>query len=398
MLPALQPAGIRTAGAAIGHYLLLKDTAGAVVATFAGGGRGSSLGGLVRFSYRKRLRTAGATTVRIGGLDDRIASFLALDANLDAQWEFYRNDPLIGSTYTLDHESFHRGEEALELADGNLLYVSRGQGYNVLLASEAIRYAAGSSEATKSGDSAAVAREFIDENIGPGAGVDSNGATRVRPGLTLAAFPVSGVTWQGGRTNKNLATVLNEIADFTPADYMIVGTGAAAFEVQWRNTRWGLDRTAGNAAGNPVVRFSALQGNVTAVKSSYSHLNAVTSVYVLGQGRGASRKTTTVSSAALLALSPWARRAVARSATNEAQAAALTVVGQERLDKERSRRTFSFKVQQTEAMRYGRDWDLGDLVEVEDYFGNVSDMKIVGVTISVGGAGAESITPEFEAE
>lgn len=398
MLPALQPSGTRTAGAIIGHYLQLKDQSGAVVATFVGGGRGASLGGLSSFSYRKRLRTPGATTVRISGLDDRIASFLALDANLDAQWEFFRNDPLIGSVYTLDHESFHRAEELNEMQDGSVIYISRGQGYNVLLRSEAIRYAAGSAETNKSGDSATVAREFVDENIGPGAGLDSNGDPRVMPGLSLAAFPASGITWSGGRTNKNLEEVLDEIADFAPADYMVVGIGAALFEVQWRDGRWGEDRTTGNAAGNPVIRFSARSGNVAIVKSRYSHLNAVTTVYVMGQGRGASRKFATVSDAVLLAASPWSRRAIARSQTNEPDTANLAIRGQEQLDKQRARRMFEFRVTQTEAVRYGRDWFMGDLVEVEDYALNVASIKIIGVTISVSGDGKETITPEFEAE
>jgi len=398
MFSSIEPTGIRAAGVAIGHYLQLKDTSGAVVAVFAGGGRGESLGGLRSFSYRKRLRTPGATTVRIAGNDDRIRDFLSLDAHLDYQWEFYRNDPLIGSTFVKDHESFHRGEEVDELADGSLSYISRGQGYNILFSSEAIRYAAGSAQARKSGDSATVAYEFIDENIGPNAGVDTNGNTRVRPGLSLAAFLPSGVNWSGGRANENLADVLDELADLTPADYMILGNGPAAFTAVWRNVRWGLDRTTGNPDGNAPLRFSASQGNVATVQSTYNQLNAVTTVYVLGQGRQTQRRVTTVTDATLLGLSPWARRAVARSESNEEDLTYLASKGQQVIDAQRSRRSFSFDVRQTEAVRYGRDWDMGDLVEVEDYLGNVAAMKIVGVTVSVSESGEENITPEFQEE
>jgi hypothetical protein len=390
------PALLFAAGAS-SYLLRLKDHSGAVVAQFAGGGRGRSGGGMQAFSYRKRLRTPGAATVRIYGDDDRVQDYLILDDGLDFQWEFFRNDPVANIDFYKDFDAFHRGEQFNQEESGRYVYISYGQGYNALLYSEVIRYASGSPQAQKSGDVAAVARAFVEENIGPSAGVDSLGNSRAVPGLTVDTGAALGKTWQGDRANKLLADVLAELAEFGPGDYMVQGAGAAAFEFVWRNVRWGRDRTRGNSEGNPPVILSPQFGNVEGIQASYSHLDEVNAVYTLGQGKGALQKVRTAVDGTLLNLSPWARRAVARSAGNSNSDAELDDQGEAALAEQRPIRRISFNVRQTVGTRYGRDWDMGDLVTVA-YLGREYPMKVVGVTVSGSSDGAESITPEFESE
>lgn len=391
------PALLFAAGAAA-YLLLLRDHSGATVAQFAGGGRGQSSGGLQAFSYRKRLRTPGAATVRIYGDDDRVRDYLVLDDGLDFQWEFYRNDPLdTARDFYKDFEAFHRGENFSQEASGRFIYISYGQGYNVLLYADVIRYASGSSQAQKNGDVAAVARAYVSENIGPLAGVDGLGNSRVMPGLTVATSAALGKTWQGDRANKLLADVLSELAEYGPGDYMVLGAGPAAFEFTWRNTRWGADRTRGNSAGNAPVILSPQYGNVEGIAADYKHLNEVNVVYALGQGKGALQKVRTAADSSLLALSPWARRAVARSGRNSNDDNELDDQAEAMVNEQRPIRQISFSVRQTVGTRYGRDWDMGDLVTVE-YLGRDYDMKVMGVTVSASSDGAESITPEFESE
>jgi hypothetical protein len=116
-----------------------------------------------------------------------------------------------------------------------------------------------------------------------------------------------------------------------------------------------------------------------------------------GRGRGALQKVRTAVDGTLLNLSPWARRAVARSAGNSNSDAELDDQGEAALAEQRPIRRISFNVRQTVGTRYGRDWDMGDLVTVA-YLGREYPMKVVGVTVSGSSDGAESITPEFESE
>jgi len=385
------------------YFLKLLDHDGAVVAQFAGGGRGLSGGGLQAFSYRRRLRTPGAATVRVYGNDDRVRDYLVLDpadgagSHLDYQWEFYRSDPAIGLSYYKDFEVFHRKEEFNQEQSGRYVFISYGQGYNIMLYAEVVRAAEGSAGAAKSGDVAAVARAYVEENIGPSAGVDGLGNSRVMPGLTVAASPALGKTWQGDRADKLLSDVLDELAEYGPGDYMILGSGPAAFTFTWRNTRWGDDKTRGNTAGNAPVVFSPELGNMESVSAGYSHLDEVNAAYVLGQGVGALQKVRTAADAALLALSPWARRAVTRSSRNSYSDDEMDALGAATIAKQRPKRTLSFTARQTPATRYGRDWDLGDLVTAV-YLGREHNLKVVGVTVGWSSDGRETITPELESE
>lgn len=385
-----------------GSYILnLRDHNGRIVAQFAGGGRGRQGGDLQSFTYHKRLRTPGASTIRIYGNDGRIDSFLLLPQHLDHQWEFRRRDPVFQDRHEVDFETFHRAEDMEMLQSGQLVYVSYGQGYNVLLSSEPIRYATGSAGAAKSGDVAAVAREYVDENIGPNAGLDGLGLDRARQGLEVPSGALSGITWEGDRANELLSDVLNEIADYQRAgDYMVVGTnpgpGPASFDFIFRPTRWGLDRTIGNTAGNIPVVFTPNANNVREIRSNYSHLDEVNVVYGLGNGVGSLQIVRTRADETLLDYSPWARRAVARKFSSSDNAI-LDAAADGVIATQRPLRKISFAVQQTRATRYNRDWELGDLVSVV-FRGQRYDLKIVGVTVAVSSNGEETITPEFENE
>lgn len=385
-----------------GSYILnLRDHDGRIVAQFAGGGRGKEGGDLQSFSYRKRLRTPGASTVRIFGNDGRINQYLVLPDNLDFQWEFRRRDALFQDTHEKDFETFHRGQQFDMEQSGRLIYVSYGQGFNVLLTSEPIRYPTGSSGALKSGDVAVVTRAYVDENIGPNAGLDDLGLSRVRQALEVPTGALTGINWEGDRANELLSDVLNELADYQRAgDYMILGTnpgrGPASFEFIFRPVRWGADKTKGNTAGNVPVIFRPLANNVTEVSTNYSFLDELNAIYVLGQGPGSLQKIRTRADNTRLDYSPWNRRAVARkvSSSNNTE---LDTAGDGVIAGQRPIMRISFAVQQTRATRYIRDWDMGDLVTVE-FRGQDVDVKVVGVTVGVTSDGKETITPEMETE
>ena len=370
------------------YEIRLKDQAGGIVARFHGGGRGLTGGGLQRFSYQKEVREPGPHSLVLQGDDERIDLF-----ELDGQVEFWRNDLVWGSGWYLDYEGFHRYPEFTLDDQGREVFIARGVGYNCLLASDTIQYAAGSAQCCKTMACETAAKEFVDENIGPGAGLDALGNSRVRLGLAVQADAATGAVWDGCRAYKNLLDILIELADYAPADFMVVGTGPATFEFQWAADQWGDDHTFGSA--DPTV-FSARLGNVDGMTQGFNRIDEVNIVNVLGSGLAAARTIETRQNAALLAGSPWARRAVARDARDTDVVARLQARGDAVLNEQEPKRDLSFGVLQTIATRYGRDWDLGDLVSVE-YRGWRVDVKVTAVTVSMASDGAETIIPTVEA-
>lgn len=369
------------------YEIRVKDTSGARVALLTGTGR--TVGGLQRFSFYKQLRLPGQFSVDLDGSDERIESF-----TLDAQVEFWRRDHLwVGSDWYNVMEGFHRWDDWRQDADGRDFYVSRGQHYNVMLLAEPTRYPAGSAYTDKSGPAETVAKEFVNENIGPAAISPPRDASGVMPGLSVEASAGTGATWSGARSNQNLHDVLVELADYAPADYMILGTGPATFEFQWRANQWGNDRTQGNAAGNAPVVFSPRLRNVANVQYSHNRTDEINVVYVLGEGVGDERQVVTVTTGQEND-SPWARRAVCRDARTVSYDD-LADKGWETLNKMESQIETKADVMQTTATRFGRDWDLGDLVTLEYRDFSVTQ-KIVAVQVVVDIGGAETITAMME--
>jgi len=364
------------------YQVWLKDHDGSRVAVFAGTGR--ETGGLQSLRFEKWLRTPGQCVVEIDGTDERIDYFL-----LDYQVEIWRRDMAGNLDWYRVFEGFHRGDEWRQDESGRDLYASTSQHYNILLLAEPIRWPAGSDQATKSGACETVAKEYVDENVGPGATSPPRDDAGVMPGLTVEADGGTGATWSGGRAGKNLLDVLVELADYAPADFMVVGTGAATFEFQWRATRWGDDKTWDNAAGTPAVVFDPKLGNCRNVLYTYDRTAETNVVYVLGQGRQDTRRTVTRTSGAETD-SPWARRAVTRDARNTYSTDALNDKGDEVLDKTKARVKTQVDVAQTTATRFGRDWDIGDLVTLR--YRNISvSQKIVGVRVEIDNGGNEII-------
>lgn len=355
-------------------------------------------------SYYKRLRTPGSGYIRIFGDDERIALLElldtgAVDTHLDYVFEFWRSDPLGGLVWYRDFSVFHRFDNYSQDEEGQIVYQAQGRGFNDLLQAEDIRWYAGSAQATKNGVCETVAKEYVDENIGPGATVVAGRARAGNfQGLSVEASAGTGAAWSGGRANKNLLDVLAELAEFAPADFMLVPLSyhpaALTMEFQWRASQWGLDKTWGNAAGIPAVVFSPENGNVENVQMTFSRLAEVNICDVGGQGAGIARVYSYLTSGTE-ADSPWARRAVFRDARNEGTAAGREAKADEVLNKQRARRVLTFNARQTTATRYGRDWDIGDLVTVE-FLGRSYDKKVVGVTLSVSSDGDETIAVESE--
>ena len=94
----------------------------------------------------------------------------------------------------------------------------------MLIASETIHWPAGTAYTCKDDPAETVLKEYIEENIGPSAGLDENGLSRVRQWLTVEPDGAGGATWVGCRSDKNLLEVAQELAEYGPGDFKIVST------------------------------------------------------------------------------------------------------------------------------------------------------------------------------
>ena len=357
---------------------------------------------MLSFSYYKRNRTPGGWLVQIDGRDSRIAN-LMLDSGLNHIWEFWRRDPAGGLDWYKDFSGLHRHDQFTFDQSGTEVFIARGRGLNDLLAGEPIFQDKGSAEAYKVGPAETVAKEYVDENLG----------ALADPTCQLAFFTVeasagTGANWSGDRAHDQLFDVLEELADFAPGDFNVVDTSATtlltvsdppAFQFQWRDGQWGLDRREGNTAGNAPVIFSRTRQNISDIEYLYNRLDEINVVYATGGGAGILRvsRTRTALDAGLDATwsaVPWGRRASIRSSNAQGNAN-LDTLADETLYKQRIRRVFSFEALTCPSLRYGVHWGLGDLVTVE-HRGVSVDQKIVGVTVGVGSDGEITISPETE--
>jgi hypothetical protein len=389
------------------YQVRVRDNAGALVAVFAGAGND----GWQSLTYTRRLNSLGQFALYLT-LPDSRAAYLK---TIGGQIEVWRRDPPAGTAWLAalpawrrdaqtavsgwykDFEGFIRAWNSGFTTEGRRVLVCQGRQYNDLLAGETINFPADTPQSRKIGLPGAVAVAWVDENIGPLAGVDALGNSRVRTGLTATVESETANIWRGNRSNKLLLDVLQELGEFAPGDFMIVGTGASQLRFIWRGTRWGLDRTPGNPLGTPPCVLSTLNNNVTSVTFGYNALDETNVVYVGGQGTGTGRTYLTAATPAATA-GNWLRRAVFRDARDTDNAATLEARAAAELEDGRVKYRASFTVLQTTATRYGRDWDLGDLLRFVDEDGTPRNLQVRGIQVSLNSEGEETINPELRDE
>lgn len=349
--------------------------------------------------YHMALNNRGDSILDISGNSPHVATFLA---NLDLMLVVYREDPANGIARYVDGEVIHRTNYQYQEARGSERFTSYGRGLTDLLSRRIIAYPSGDPGADKEGPTESVLKEYVDENLGPGAVAPPREADGVTANFSVQADGATGDLWTGSRSWRNLLDVAQEIAAYDPAmtglgfDFLVVSKlatqqSAPGSWLEFQTGRpWGLDRTVGQIINPPAV-FSTGAGNMLLPQYSESHIEEKSRVYVLGPGSDADRKIWTEEDAAMIAASPWNLAEMVRNANLEEEDAGLETVGLSALAEVGPRKTFTFQVLQTSGLRYGRDYSLGDLITVS-YKGVTLTRKIVGVTVRVtaeGGSGGQ---------
>jgi hypothetical protein len=346
--------------------------------------------------FKRKLNDISECTLELSGIDSHINLF-----DLDGQIEIWRCDADASIAWYLEFEGLHRTEQRETKGKGELLYTSKGVGYNDLLNRRIILYNSSSAYTDKSAVGETAMKEYVDENAGPSA---TSGPrlleSGVTTGLSIEADAAAGAVWTGAQAFKNLLSTLQEISKSVSLDFGIVGVGAALFEFQVRAI-WGADRTnvglvhatGLNAAGNTPIVFALEFGNMINPVYSLSRANEITAVVSMGQGLSGNRILALKTNAPAIAESTWNLKESSRGANNEYTSAQLDSGGDAFLEDNQAKEVFTFDVMQIPSCLYGRDYFFGDLVTAR-YETIERQKKIIGVTIKLEN-GKEDISLEL---
>lgn len=149
----------------------------------------------------------------------------------------------------------------------------------------------------------------------------------------------------------------------------------------------------GSTSGDRVV-LSVQNGTLSEVRWQFTSRDERNYIYVGGQGQESDRTITEVQDAARQSISPFNRSELFVDARNTGSAS-LTSEGDAALRKYRPRETFSAKIRDTQATRFGREYGFGSIV-VADHKLRSLDVRVDAAEITVE-RNRENITAQLRA-
>lgn len=361
------------------YQIILKDQEGERVAQFDA---------FASLDYERQRNAPGWLKLELDLPDDRTELF-----ELDGQIEIHRHGDWAGADWVVDFEAFHRRPAYRMVQSGQERFLSWGPGYLELLRSRIGLYWYYNDDARTSrgylvlsGTPDEIIAGFVNYEAGSGAFY----ATKDRrcPGLAIGDVSTTGITITEQLRNKELLEAVQALAAAYNLDIRIVGIGAAQFEFQVGKLL-GTDRRQGNPEMNPPVIFSTAYGNMERPQYIEDYLDEITAIYVGGQGEGEVRTIYELEEAARIAASPWNRREVFIDARDAVEETTLHGRALKLLQARGPIIDLTFSPIETEASKYGRDWNLGDLVTAI-YQGVRRDYRIETIMVSVDNAGRET--------
>ncbi len=279
--------------------------------------------------------------LRLDGQDPRVALFEP-DSLLEGWW----TDAEQGIAWRREFVGLCVDWRKWTDVQGNKHYQVSGLGLEDVLNRTIIDQDAGSAASRKTGAGETVLKSWVNQEAGPGAG------TRARSGLSIEADAAKGGTWSGQRSNRNLLTVCQQVAEATGLQFRIERTGAFTFEFQVVEP---TDRTA-------TIRFSEEFGNMGEPVVTHAQSQVVNWIKAGGDGAGASREVAYESDAASIALSPWGRRERFVNAAGQAAGNELSDRANQELLLNQAQNGLEFTVLQTPGTLLGKHYFLGDHV------------------------------------
>ena len=320
------------------------------------------LGRLVRLESTNTVNAVGIQKIRLKN-DFDLARFIQEDTRIEV-WRRVGDGNL-----TIDSETvwFVRDwEEVLNRAGRNVNITAYSA--NDEIDRPIVAYASGTAQAKKTDlplDDAMKA--FIRENLGELATDPTrNFSTYISVAPDLSQAPVSSISaaWDDVlRTLRDLAQDSDEkgVRLFFGMVYN-PNNGIITFET--RINQWGVDHSVNK---DSRVILSVLAGTLSEIRQKTITSVEKNVMYVGGQGPGINRDIVTAVDVGRLAVSPLNRRERFVNATQvkKGNFAELRAIGDARLKENRLVELFSAKVRDSKAVKFGREYKLGDRVLVE---------------------------------
>ena len=205
-----------------------------------------------------------------------------------------------------------------------------------------------------------IIKDLFTYNIGSGA-TTANGRQLdgTITGMTTTATAGTGTVLSIGLAHQNLLAAMQKVADDGGGDFSLTYTAPATWTFAWHLGQLGTDRTA-------TVKLSVPLGTIGELVVDQNRIADFTATIVGGTGEGKARRLATRPAAMPTGLN---LREFFIDARNEKKGTLgrLQVVGQVAINRQRRKRTaYTAKLLQNAALRYGRDYFLGDLVTILD--------------------------------
>jgi hypothetical protein len=202
-------------------------------------------------------------------------------------------------------------------------------------------------------------------------------------GMTTTATAGTGSNVTIGVAQQNLLSAMQKVADIGGGDFSLSYTAPATWTFTWHLGQLGTDKTA-------TVRLSVPLGTIGELVVDTDRISDFTASIVGGTGEGAARLFATRPATLPTGLNQREKFVDARN-EKKGTLARLRQVGQIALNRQaRKRTTYTAKLLQNAALRYGRDYFLGDLVTVLDGTTAVTQ-KISEVALEFKSDGRETV-------
>jgi hypothetical protein len=339
------------------------------------------------FSYTREVNAPGMMTLDV---DDAHPVLAAVDDSLDNIIEVWRRDRAAGIDWYCDYRGLLRDEMREANADGQVTVRLFWPGPLSLLKRVGVAYrggVAGRSEFTAT-PVESIMHAVVKYNA-TSAGTTGDGRLRNvdLTRVTVEADGAYGTVIDYSCQYRYVLDVLQEICRMAPGDFDLVYTGGGNWQYRFYEGQLGTDRSA-------TVRFALQYGNMASPVYQKNRINERTVAIVLGPGEEATRTVA-------VRIPSYSNYDVADNSMEffvDARGASssdeVNAIGDAAIWEARAESRLSFQVLQTVALRYGRDYFLGDLVQ--GYFQGISKtLKIYAVTVAMDGSGEEMISVEM---
>jgi hypothetical protein len=296
--------------------------------------------------------------------------------------EIYREDRDAGIAYYREFAGMMRLIDTVT-ADVTTISV-QAVGFTALLADRIVAWKAGvaNRSAFSASPAETILKNLFDYNLGANA-TTANGRLLggTLTGATTSASGGAGNSLSISVAGQNLLTAMQRIQEAAGGDFDLVYTAPATYTYTWYTGQRGTNRSS-------TVIFSVANGTIGQLRVITDRIADATAVIVAGQGEGVFRSYVTRPASLPTGLNLRERWVDARNQSTTSEYQQLGDIVLAEAERERSR--IEVQILQSDALRYGRDYVLGDLVSV--YTGSTTlTRKVQSVGLHFSSDGSEAV-------